>query len=122
MGCLPLQAHMGFRQTPFLNKRFQLTIDCFSSLSCLLISGGFLLSSSLISRSNSLINLEELESKSINDHYNRKTNYSNSQVITQLLLIKVEHSNNLSKLEIRTRKKQTKFRTKINTIMSFSRY
>uniref|UniRef100_A0A7C9A968 Uncharacterized protein n=1 Tax=Opuntia streptacantha TaxID=393608 RepID=A0A7C9A968_OPUST len=34
-----------------------LIIDCFSSLSRLLTSGGFLASSSLISRSNSLINL-----------------------------------------------------------------
>lgn len=36
------------------------TIDCFSSLSCLFTSGGFLPSSSLISRSNSFINLKPL--------------------------------------------------------------
>lgn len=42
-------------------KAFQvLTIDCFSSLSCLFTSGGFLPSSSLISRSYSFINLKPL--------------------------------------------------------------
>lgn len=44
------------------NKRFQvLTIDCFSSLSCLRTSEGILPSSSLSSWSNSLINLKKFK-------------------------------------------------------------
>lgn len=54
----------------------ELTIDCFSSLSCLLTSGGFWLSSSFISRSNSLINLHTNYSYAINNHFKSSTGKS----------------------------------------------